>query len=190
MTNFTYNRDIPDTNNNPSVDQPNMKINTNSIDDIIDVDHFSFGENNGGMHRVIHSVDNVSDPAPVSGFGEYYAKTVGSNIEAFFQSATGIITQLTGPTAPSATSNGFVYLPGGIILQWGSSSSTSSPVTRSFPTPFLNNVFTIVGNLTVSSSTGHVATFYIRSNSLTDFTAIQADLSSSANGFYWIAIGN
>lgn len=46
-----YNRDIPDTPNNPSVDQPKMKTNTNSIDDIIAVDHISFNATNGGTHK-------------------------------------------------------------------------------------------------------------------------------------------
>lgn len=45
-----YNRDIPDTPNNPSNDQPKMKINTNSIDDILGVDHISFNANSGGTH--------------------------------------------------------------------------------------------------------------------------------------------
>ena len=54
MTNFPYNRDIPDGPNNPSVDQPDMKENTNSIDELINQDHISFEQNNGGFHKTIH----------------------------------------------------------------------------------------------------------------------------------------
>jgi len=46
-----YNRDIPDAPNNPSVDQPKMKENTNSVYDIIDIDHITFEANNGGTHK-------------------------------------------------------------------------------------------------------------------------------------------
>jgi hypothetical protein len=51
MPNFVYNRDIPDAPNNPSDDQPDMKDNTNSTDDLIDEDHYSFNDNNGGLHN-------------------------------------------------------------------------------------------------------------------------------------------
>lgn len=42
MGTFTYYNDIPAKNNNPSSDQPKMTNNTNVIDQIIDVDHYSF----------------------------------------------------------------------------------------------------------------------------------------------------
>lgn len=45
-----YNRDIPDAPNNPSVDQPKMKTNTNAVDTILAVDHISFNATNGGTH--------------------------------------------------------------------------------------------------------------------------------------------
>lgn len=48
---IAYNRDIPDGPHSPSADQPNMKTNTNSIDDIINVDHYSFGVGNDGQHK-------------------------------------------------------------------------------------------------------------------------------------------
>lgn len=51
MPTFTYNTDIPDAPNDPSVDQPKMKVNTNSIDDILEVDHISFNAANGGTHK-------------------------------------------------------------------------------------------------------------------------------------------
>lgn len=50
MSLFTYNRDIPDAPNNPSNDQPKMKTNTNSTDDLIAVDHVSFNDTPGGTH--------------------------------------------------------------------------------------------------------------------------------------------
>lgn len=49
----TYNRDIPDGPNNPSRDQPLMKTNTNSVDDILKVDHVSFNTANSGFHKQV-----------------------------------------------------------------------------------------------------------------------------------------
>lgn len=51
---FSYNRDIPDGPNNPSRDQPLMKINTNATDDILAVNHISFNTPGGGQHTLIN----------------------------------------------------------------------------------------------------------------------------------------
>ncbi len=50
---ITYTRDIPDAPNNPSVDQGPMKINTNSIDTIIAVDHYTFADVPSGTHKQV-----------------------------------------------------------------------------------------------------------------------------------------
>lgn len=62
MTTFTYIRDIPNGPNNPSADQPNMQINTNSTDDLLAVDHTSFNVLNGGQHKQI-TFNNKNVPA-------------------------------------------------------------------------------------------------------------------------------
>ena len=59
MTTFNYNRNIPNAPNNPSSDQPLMQINTNSIEDLLDVDHFSFGETNGGTHKQVQLINQI-----------------------------------------------------------------------------------------------------------------------------------
>jgi hypothetical protein len=48
---FTYNTGVPATNNDPSIDQPQMLNNTIVIDEILDVDHITFNADNGGKHR-------------------------------------------------------------------------------------------------------------------------------------------
>lgn len=60
-----YNRDIPDAPNNPSVDQPKMKENFNSIDTLLAVDHVSFNANNGGFHKQIDFALKATPAAPV-----------------------------------------------------------------------------------------------------------------------------
>lgn len=53
MSSITYNLDIPDAPNNPSVDQPKMKVNTNATSAIMAVDHYTFAESNAGTHRQV-----------------------------------------------------------------------------------------------------------------------------------------
>lgn len=60
MINFTYIQDVPNAPNNPSSDQPNMKINTNSNHDIWEVDHIGFGVANGGTHEQLSFYQNVA----------------------------------------------------------------------------------------------------------------------------------
>jgi len=50
MSNFEFNVSVPATDNNPSVDQPQMLINTTSENSIWAVDHISYNSNNGGTH--------------------------------------------------------------------------------------------------------------------------------------------
>lgn len=47
---FSYNNSVPATNNNPSVDQPDMLTNTQSINSLVAVDHVSFNTASGGTH--------------------------------------------------------------------------------------------------------------------------------------------
>jgi hypothetical protein len=67
---FTYNNSVPASANNPSVDQPNMLINTQSVNSILGVDHVSFNAVDGGTHQqVTFSSENTpvaqTDPSSV-----------------------------------------------------------------------------------------------------------------------------
>jgi len=53
MPSITYNLDIPDAPNDPSVDQPKMKVNTNAVDSWNAVDHYTFADSNAGDHKQI-----------------------------------------------------------------------------------------------------------------------------------------
>src|ERR1041385_3031271 len=121
---FTYNRDIPDGPNNPSVDQPKMKTNTNSTDDLIAVDHVSFNLSSGGYHTVIHQTLQGSDPAAIPSINQMYSKdytpdTTGgtADTQLFSMTGDGIISQLSGYQTTDIR-NGWQWI-GGILLQWG-----------------------------------------------------------------------
>lgn len=63
---ISYNLDIPDAPNNPSNDQPLMKINTNAIDSILAIDHISFNTANSGNHQQMH-LPSFTNPSVVNG---------------------------------------------------------------------------------------------------------------------------
>jgi len=159
VTNFDYIKNIPDGPNNPSVDQPKMKTNTNSINDLIGVDHITFNLNNGGFHTDIHISPQGADPAPFAGVGQLYTKTVGApaDQQLFYESGGGVINQLTGG-ANSATVNGFTFLDGGILFQWGQYKITTPDTLNgffiiTFPTAFPTTLFSVVATPFFTSST-------------------------------------
>jgi len=200
---FTYNENIPAANNNPSVDQPNMQTNTNSIDSIIDVDHFSFETNFDGTHKQVQLRDtagiNGAIPAGLQGNGWetlYTSATAGVGELWFVRGAAGTGIQLTGPGTPSVVANGYTFLPGGILLQWGTVTGiagvTHVQSNTLFNIPFPNAC--LVVNATPKPIAGGVtsqATISINTLSTTQFNWVyNKDTGTSYTAFSWIAIGN
>lgn len=194
MSSFIYNRNIPDGPNDPSNDQPDMKENTNSIDDWTKVtqDHYGFNVPFGGYHRYIHQPPQTT-PGNISGIGQTYTKTVGSDVQLFYESGTGVETQLTGPNAASATTNGYTWLPGGILLQWGRKTPIVSggTVIVTYPIPFPNAIFSVVASPRTSTSIGGgTHDWDIGGVGTTTFNITANGNYVNSDSFYWTAIGN
>jgi hypothetical protein len=152
------------------------------------------GMNPAGYHNIAHFVPQGSDPAAITGFGQLYSKTINdyTNDQAlFWETGEGLIQQLTVNLTPIAGDTGSTFLPGGIILQWGTITTTgnqSSTVT--FATlggiEFPNNCFTM--QTTANSSSDSVITLNV--SSLTNAGFSYANTSGSTRSFFWWAIGN
>lgn len=194
MVAFTYNRDIPNPPNAPAVDVPNMQVNTNSIDDLIKVDHVSFNLANGGYHDVIHQNLQVANPAAIAGINQIYSKvpTIPANgdTQLFTRTGAGGISQLTGNVAADT---GYTWCAG-VLIQWGKVTSTARTTAVSFTPNFPTNVFNVqlTLRLSVGGSTTSVNCVSVVDGSLSiagmnvNFTGTSANYT----GFYWLAIGN
>jgi hypothetical protein len=66
MANFSYNSGVPNANNDPGVDQPDMLLNAQSIASIWEEDHVGFNANNGGKHTHVTLVNVAVPPLPQS----------------------------------------------------------------------------------------------------------------------------
>lgn len=146
MPSISYNRDIPAALNNPSVDQPNMLTNTNSNDDIWDVDHYGFNTANGGWHaQATFPANNVpaaqTDPASV-----LYTNTGTDTTksEAFFRNQNGIF-----PVSALKAAGTFVISSGalGATLSSFNVSTIAKPATTVIIT--LSATTTISDNVVV-----------------------------------------
>ncbi len=182
MTFQTYNLNIPDAPNDPSVDQPNMQTNTNSIPAIIAIDHFAFGDNNGGRHKQTQLVSQAVVPTGLmSGEGTLYVKqAVGASAvnesQLFYTPDSPMVpkeyqmTRCVNAAAAlfgTSTNNyngvgikytgGFTFLPGGLFMQYGAyNRANTGPLENSgtvtFPVPFTSTPFSV--QLTFTTKTG------------------------------------
>lgn len=201
---FTYFPNIPFANNNPSVDQPNMETDTNSISSLIAIDHQGFNLNQGGYHTVVHFIDNVVDPpavppaGPLLGAGELYFKTltsVVSDTALFSQTAGGLKAQLTCNISPSVMVDGFgstfgtTFLPGGLLLNYGIFNRSSSHAVN-FLTPFSSPPYSITATPfgTLNSNSAYLS-LTILSFTKTAYTWQIGGNNSAFNNFFWQAIG-
>ena len=191
MTTFSYNRDIPESGNDPSVDQPDLKINTNSIDDLINVDHVSFGLPNGGLHRQVTLLNKTSALDPT---GQLAAFTHQGNTWPAWTNSLGTTLMLGSNTLALPT--GYVSLPGGLLLQWGTTGNIASGTPVLFPIAFPTAVFDVIAN---QRNSGSAAAQRAVSTSATPPTTTQfvprittlgSSPSDSSAFLFWIAIGN
>lgn len=136
MPNFTYTRSIPAASHNPSVDQPDMQINTNSTDDLIAVDHFSFNDNDGGLHKKVSLVAKTAPfPTPAGASCVLYGGTAGNLIFSNVALAGTGVQMTVGSRPPVLAAIGRTFLPGGLSLIWGSGTTVAGTLTQAYPDP-------------------------------------------------------
>lgn len=160
---FIYQNNIPAANDELSVSQGDILTNFASIQSIIEVNHNTFADTDAGKHKWITFPTQAAIPPAGSAFsateiGLFNAVSNGQQ-ELFVNktSSVGPVTSnvpftrstfSTNPT-PLALSNGYTYLPSGLILQWGQySQAAGSTVAFSIPFP----------NVCIQVITGNYAT--------------------------------
>ncbi len=221
--NLNYFTNIPFAANDPSVDQPDMQTNTNSIDSWVNIDHYGFRDvsNLGGLHTqvtmpvlpvipirllttsgILYTKNvpvalaqsaNTLFYTPGTSTKEYQlTRTISSNTE-FNRFATNNINQNTGP---GSGRSGWTFLPGGMLLQYGTytgpfGAGTFGPFTVNFAINFLNAPYSITLALTKASpASSAVSTIDIVDGTVGissfDILIVNASIDQS---FSWMAIG-
>jgi hypothetical protein len=161
MSSFTYINGIPAAANNPSTDQPNMLTNTNSIPELIAVDHVSFNATNGGTHlQVTLATENTpgaqTDPQSVIFSGAGSANTIA---ELFYKNASGTLL-LSGIKAFG------VFTTSGSV---GSGTVTAANYYNINPTiSYSNGTYTVT--LTSGVTTGNNAVVIVVGQRLTSYS--------------------
>jgi len=211
----SYQPNIPTGFVDLDLDYQSLQGNFQQLDTTFGIDHTLFSNNTAqnGYHTNIHMIPHsttvtnppnnqpVAAPSAVAGYGQLFDATINDGINTdqalYFLTGGNRLTQLTSNFQPVSSNNGYTYLPGGLILQWGFVTSTASTYqTLNFSTNninFPNNCFIIFtqpyGSGTVP---GSQATVEIRKSTIskTLFEWVFVTNSGEYTGFFWVAIGN
>lgn len=194
----TYTPGYPPDGSSLGQTKSTIRNNLDGTFQTLGVDHIN---NNGapgsqpaGYHSVIHSVPQASNPSPIAGYGQLYSKTINSytNDQAlFWETGAGLIQQLTTNLTPTVSGNrGYSFIPGGFIVQWGSTTAvqSSSSTTVDYLIAFPNNVFSL--QCTIVTSDNSTIRFSVLNNSALDKFITSQTSSSHFTNLYWFAIGN
>ncbi len=212
--NLNYNSDIPAANNNPSDDQSLMLTNTNSIRTWVTIDHFGFGESDGGLHKQTRIINQLAIPSNLSTtMGTIYTKlttSTGSLKESniFFTPGTsGNEYQITRVVTASfalfgtLTANyngvgvnfagGWTFLPGGLLFQYGIVTTPAGHAGQqivTFPIKFSTSQIVPTATAVTSTNSSNFCSIVDGTISTTGFNVFVAT-SSSFKAFTWSAIG-
>lgn len=163
---------------------------------VFSVDHQDQNETNAGYHSVIHWKAQGADPGNVAGTSQEYAKTDSNSIQQKYLKSTGNnIYQETRMIDSQfakfgARANGWTYLPGNLILQWGSTTTvqSSSGITVLFPFQFPNAVYSVTTSI-VTNDNSTIRFAILNDANTLGFSTTQTS-SSHFTRLYWMAIGS
>lgn len=200
----SYQPNIPTGTETLDVDYLNLRGNFQQMDTTYKVDHVALTDGTvmNGYHKTVHMTDAAGDPATVTGTGILYNKEINDGIntdyELHFKSSLGNVIQLTRNFVPSAGTNGYTFLPGGLIFQWGllaiavgaTDGTTTFTYTGVGNIAFPNNVFGGSVNFRLSGDPTNKFSCGFKTLTTTQATISWSSSSSRPNGFYWTLIGN
>lgn len=193
----TYQPGIPTGLVDLDVDYQNLQDNFQQLNIAYGVDHVPFSDTSGvppggisGMHTIIHLQSNAA-PSAVATVGQLFNTNQNDNINTdtvlWFLTGGGRLLQLTRNFVPTLNTNGATFLPGGIILQWGTQALPGTGTTNFLVrnTAVYNVQTTLIGDSSSSNIVSVIATTAGNPGKFTwNFTG-----SSSYTSFFWMAIG-
>lgn len=200
----SYQPGIPSGTIDLDVDYLNIQGNFQQLDTSFAVDHVTFSNQTpqNGYHQSIRfnpvstTVTNapnnqpVVSPATVANYGQLFSAQINDGINTdtafYFKTGGGRLTQLSRNFQPVAATRGYTFLPGGLILQWGTDLSTGKDTAIVFPQPLSATAYSVtVGRGQTSTITDGYGVTLVTSTGFT-FTSTSA---LAGVRLFWMAIG-
>lgn len=186
----TYSTTVPQVTDPINTTYAPISSNFSILDTTFNTDHVpptDATSANWGKHKQVTLQVSAAAPSPSGTDSAVYAKTVSGVQQLFFKNSAGTETQITG--IESESGNGYVMLPGGIVMQWGSTSLTAGATTTiSFPTTFGTAVYSISVTLKRASSDTSASAVVVGTPTTSSFGVILPS-GANNNSCYWMAIG-
>lgn len=216
-----YQPGIPTGTVNLDVDYQNIQDNFSQLDICFNVDHVTFSNTTAqtGYHKSIHFNPESTTaipayapnnyvtatqypqgvPATVAGIGQLFSSSVNDAISVdtglYWKSGNGLSVAMTRNFSPVRAANGYTFLPGGLILQWGTIAGFNNtrppaligPNKVTFPLTFPNAVFSITLGPVRPDDSNQVLSIYNANTTTAAFYLVTG--SNSYTSTYWQAIG-
>lgn len=140
----------------------------------------------------------VTAPTNTPGYGQIFQAQINDGIVAdealYFLSGGNRLSQLTRNFQPTSAQNGFSFLPGGLIIQWGTKATTApfGSITLSANNmQFPNNFFSVFAQVFKPSTVDSlVSSINLGISDTNHFSWAFSGSGANVGGFYWIALGN
>lgn len=160
---------------------------------------------NTGLHRQSTYPAASGRPTTTTGQINIYSRAITGGTALFTSrdNNSATVTQISNPyiISPLSASEGYSYLPGGLIIQWGlricEISNVGAQFNVTFPTPFPHNCYNVqctpLNNQDTNSQCTVAPRGFITSVGTVTGVKVWTVLSSqtlSYSNFYWVAIGN
>lgn len=190
---MSYNPNIPQPTDRPSASQSQMLINFGQANSIFGHDHVPFNDGtiaNRGKHTYVALVTQAADPTGANfsaGQMALYTKTISGVTQLFLRRFGNTPIQISNIN-PVGSTNGYSYLPGGMLLQWGLATANSGATVIPFTIAFSSSAYNVQITQIRTGSPGSIEPIVARTGTLTstDFTAYNP---GSPHDIYWTAIG-
>lgn len=193
---MAYQNNIPQPTDLLSQSQSDLLDNFMAIQTLVDVNHVDFASEDQGKHKWVTLPSQAAIPPSGSGFastelGLYNAVYSVSTQQELFINKKNQATVVQIPTtasllsassAPAAASNGYSYLPSGILLKWATISPTTGyqAVALAGSSSFTGPAFTQILNVQMTPYGGGTgdANFAVRLVSIDSPSQIHVYVSS------------
>lgn len=156
---MAYNNAIPQANDSLKNSQSQLLANFQAIKTLIDVNHETFGSANEGKHKwVTFPVQGAVTATAAGEVNMYSANGAISGVPELWIQKQSAATAFEFTSSLGAT-NGWTRLPSGILLKWGTLSTTTynTKETIAFPVGATIPVFSNIYSVQVTTATAESA---------------------------------
>jgi hypothetical protein len=192
----TWQTNIPQATDLISGSQNDLLQNFQAVDAAWNINHDDFNSATQGKHKFVEMPNQAGIPAGAANQMTFYSDATSGQSELYLKrDNAGTPVQMSGPAISNAT-NGWSFLPGGLLIQWGvvlpiaPATSVADPVTLTYPTAFSAPAYsvTVTGVRDGTSARG----IYIKDRTAPNFTATSCIVrveGAGINALFFMAIG-